>query len=592
MAINRKEVKKEDTWNLEILFASPEEWEKEFEKVQANMDKIVDYKGRLKYQEDLLSCLKKTYNFNQAIETLHSYASHRLNEDLGNSNNNERMAKIRNLWSDFLTIVSFIDPEISRCKKAYLKGLLTNPAFADYRMHISGVIRKKAHLLSEKEEALIASFTDSFDSLKRIFSKAINVDMRFRPVYCNGKKRELTNASYIGFLLHTDRKVRKRVMDNTLKAYSSQRNMFTENLYAHVKSRVDVAKARKYDHVIESFLYSKNIPASVYKKLFIVTNENLHLLHRYCDIRRKAMRLKKLHWYDLYVPIVSGVDRSYTYEEAVSLVGESLQPLGREYVSQLTAGLTTERWVDRYENKGKRSGAYSGGPYHGIPCILLNFNGRLEDVYTLTHEGGHSMHTKFAYTQPYPLYNYNIFLAEIASITNENLLSDYLLKDADKNIRAYILNKKLESVRTTFFRQTMFAEFEAMFYDTVWNGKTITPDFMEKEYLALNKRYYGKNVVVDDPIKHEWSKIPHFFYDFYVYQYATGIASAFYFTKKIQKGGGKERENYFHVLKAGGSDHSIPILLKAGLDVMSPAYLKAIMEDFEKTLNEFEEVIK
>jgi oligoendopeptidase F len=592
MTTNRSQVEKKDTWDLEALFSTSKEWEKEFEKIVASVGEIAKYKGRLGHRDDLLSCLSRLYEIDRIIEKLNSYTSCRLNEDLGNGPSNERDGKLSNFLSDFGAMVAFIDPELASCNEEYLTTLLSDPDFTDYRMHIDGIIREKAHLLSEKEEALLATVMNSFGAPDRIYSKAQNVDMVFKSVHCDGEKKELTDATYRTFLEHPDGKVRQRAMNNMMGAYAASRNMFTETLGAHVKTQVDLAKARNYDHVMGSFLHGENIPASVYQTLFGVTNENLHLLHRYCDIRKKAMGLRKLHWYDLYVPIISGIDGEYTYGNGVGLIGKALSPLGAEYVETLLAGLTTKRWVDKYENKGKMSGAYSGGSYDGFPYILLNFNGKLEYVFTIAHEGGHSMHTELARrTQTYPLYDYNIFLAEIASTMNENLLSDHLLKGADKNMRAFILNKKLESIRTTFFRQTMFAEFEAMLYDVVWNGKTLTPDFLEKEYHALNERYYGPGVVVDDLIRHEWSRIPHFFYNFYVYQYATGIAAATYFSKKVLEGGEAERENYFNVLRAGGSDYAIPILQKAGLDVTSPEYLKAIMDEFKDTLDEFEELI-
>lgn len=592
MAINRSQVAKKDTWDLEIMFATPDEWEKKLQKVEARVGEITRYKGMLRERINLLNCLNKCDEINQACQTLDCYACYKSDGDLGNGPNYERAGKIRNFLSDFGAAVAFMKPELSRCDEEYLESLLSDPVFSNHHMYIKQVIWTKKHLLSEKEESLLAIIDNSFGAPNRIYSKATDVDMAFKPIFCDGEKRELTNTNYHIFFEHPDRKVRIRAINSMFGSYAAQRNVFTEVLGAHVKAQVDLAKARNYDHVLDSFLYANKIPSLVFQTLFSFVNKNIHLLHRYCEVRKKAMGLRKLHWYDLYVPIIGGVDSEYTYDDGIDIIGKALQPLGTQYVDILLTGLTTGRWVDRYENKGKASGAYSGGSYDTVPYILLNFTGKLDDIYVMIHEAGHSMHTELARkAQPYSVYEYDIFLAEIASTMNENLLSEFLLKNAGMDMRAYILNKKLECIRTTFFRQTMFAEFEAMLYDSVWNGKTLTPDFIEKEYYALNKRYYGYGVVVDDLVRYEWSIVPHFFYNFYIYQYATGIASATYFTKRVLKGTEAERENYLNLLRAGGSDYSISILQKAGLDVTNQEYLQAIMDEFDKTLNEFEELI-
>ncbi len=581
-----------DEWNLEALYPNVEAWGKDFDEVETMLDVFPNYVGRLGSREVLLDCFESFYCVIRRIEKLYEFANRKSDQDLGNSVNGERLGKIRDFIERFCTATAFIDPELSNCDGRYLTGLLNDVDFADYSMRIKGVFLKKPYLLSEVEEALLASLANSFDAPKRISSQARNVDMIFNTVQCKGEKKELTDANYPAFLQDQNRGVRRRAMKSMLEIYGSHRSMFAEALGAHIKGKVGIAKARGYKHVLELFLHGKGIPMSVHEMLFNVTNDHLHLLHRYCKMRKRIMKVRELHWYDLYVPIVKGVSRNYTYEEAVGLVIKSVKPLGREYVDVLQRGLTTDRWVHKYPSKGKRGGAYSAGFFDSLPYILTNFDGGLIDAYTLGHEGGHSMHTRYACgTQPYPKADYVIFLAEIASTLNERLLSAYLLKSDDKKMRAFILNKQLEAIRLTFFRQTMFAEFEALLYNSVWKGRTLTADFIEDEYYKLNQRYYGSEVIVDDLIKHEWSRIPHFYLNFYVFQYATGIAAAAYFSKKILEGGADERENYFDMLKAGGSDYPVDILRNVGLDVTKPDYLVCLMNEFGKILDELDELV-
>lgn len=592
MTIQRKEVKETDKWDLESVYSDSKAWEADLKKVESLAEEIANFKKTLADKKNAFICLKKFFYCCEIFEKLYNYAHRRADEDLGDSENGVLVGKIDGFYAKLGIITAFIEPEFAACDNQYLEELLFDKSFSDYTTFIKSIMRDKKHLLTEKEEALLSGLSEILDSPRNIASKLINVNMSFKPIRCEGGNQELTDGNFRKYLEHKDRRVRKRAMKNTFHAYRNFRDTLSESLTAHIKGNVAIAKARHYPHILDLFLNHNAIPSSVYKTLFSAANDNLPLLQRYCEVRKKAMNLRKLHWYDLYVPIVAGVSNTFSYDKATDIVRKAVVPLGNEYAEKLFAGLTGERWVDKFENKGKMIGAYSAGSYESKPFILMNYNDTLDSLYTLGHEGGHSMHSLFSsLAQPYPKYEYTIFLAEIASTFNENLISEYLLEGADKSMRAYILNKKLESIRNTFFRQTMFAEFEAMLYDEVWNGNILTPDYIEKEYFKLNRKYYGPNVVIDDEIHFEWSRIPHFFYNFYVYQYATGIACASYFTKEVLQGGDKERNNYLNMLHAGGSDYPVSILKKAGLDVTKPDYILATMKDFEETLNEFEKLI-
>ncbi len=595
MGMNREEVKKSDTWDLESLYSDEASWEADLAKLQAMTLDLEKFKGKLGDRNELLACFRLFVTFSVLNQNVSLFASRRHDEDQSNTENSVRSGKLTNAHTEMGVKLSFVTPELASYPDEYLKGLLDDEEFADFSEDIKGILRNKEHFLSEVEEELLSKISEVFGVSSEVMEKLTNIDITHDPILCDGEEKELTDGNYTAFLVNPDRNVRGLAMRSMMGSYRGHRETLTATLAAHVKQNVLMAKTRNYGHVIDKFLHGKAIPADVYKTLFDVTGKHAHLLHRYCEVRRKAMGLEELHWYDLYPPIVGSEQRTYTYEEAVEIIRAAVAPLGSDYVETLMRGLTDERWVDRYENEGKQTGAYSGGGYGTLPFILMNFNGTLESVYTLAHEGGHSMHTLLASAaQPYDKYRYVTFIAEIASTLNEQLVSEYLLNsgDIDDATRAFILNKKLESIRSTFFRQTMFAEFEAMLYNEVWNGTVLTPDFMEERYHELNRKYYGPDVIIDDEIRAEWSRIPHFYYNFYVYQYATGISCALHFANQVTNGGDQERENFLNVLRAGGSDDAVAILKGAGLDVTAPDYLLAIMSDFERTLDEFEALIE
>ncbi len=587
----RDEVSIDDQWDLESVYPNIERWELSFRNVTDSLPGIKVYTGKLNTKAQILDCLDLFFAVDRTLGKLCEFAEHKGNEDLANRENRERVGRARDLNTAFSSATAFIEPELASLEITFLKELLEDRQFEDYDFYLQKVIRNKEHLLSLAEEELLAQFEEIREAPHEIFGKLSDNDLIFPDVEKEGKPIGVTCGSYQVLIEDPDRNVRKGVTGSILSTYKQFRTTFAESLYAHIKQNVVMARVRNHSSALGMFLHANNIPASVYKTLFSVARESLGLLDRYCKIRRKKLKLDDLHGYDLYVPLIKNIKNRFSYDEAVDMVVESVAPLGSNYVQKLKAGLTHERWVDRYENKGKHSGAYSGGAYDTRPFILMNYNGTLDSVSTLTHEGGHSMHKYLAIkAQPSPKHRFVIFTAEVASILNQFLLNHYLLQNAGKEMRAFVINQELEDIRTIFFRQVMFAEFEAGLYEHVWNGGVLTPDFMEELHYNLNREYY-KSVVIDDLIRSEWSRVPHFYYDFYVYQYATSLACSYYFSSQILNGGKKELDNYLNLLRAGGSDYPINLLKKAGLDVTNPKYLISLMKRFETLLDEFEKIV-
>lgn len=593
----RNELPVEDTWRLEDIFASDEEWDKEFEEVKKLSRKAASYQGKLgndantlfealTYQDELLSRLGRLY----------TYAHMRYDQDTTNSYYQGVDGRIKSLYAQAASELAYMVPEILSVDEAVINGFLQEKEELKlYKKALEEINLQRPHVLSAEQEALLAQASEVLDSSSNTFGMLNNADLEFPSIKDeNGEDVEVTHGRYTRFLESSDQRVRHDAFKAMYGTYGKFKNTFSSTLSGEVKNHTFNAKVRNYNSPRHAALSANNIPEEVYENLVETINENLPLLHRYVKLRKEVLGLEELHMYDLYTPLVSDVKMEVTYEEAKDYVVKGLAPLGEEYEAILKEGFEN-RWVDVQENKGKRSGAYSSGAYGTNPYILMNWQDNVNNLFTLAHEFGHSVHSYYTRkSQPYAYGNYSIFVAEVASTCNEALLNDYLLKTiTDKQKRLYLLNHFLEGFRGTVFRQTMFAEFEQLIHEKASNNEPLTAETLTTEYYALNKKYFGEeDVIIDEEIGLEWSRIPHFYYNFYVYQYATGYSAATALSKQILEEGESAVERYINFLKAGSSDYPIEVLKKAGVDMTSKEPIQEACKVFEEKLNEMESLLK
>ena len=587
----RNEVATENTWKLEDIFANDEAWEQEFNEVQGLLPGVQEYQGKLGESADqLYNALQLQDKLLERLGRLYTYAHMRYDQDTTNSFYQGLDDRIKNLYSQAGSALAYIVPEVLAVDEAEIKGFLEEKAELKLYEHaLEEINLQRPHVLSAEQEALLAEAAEVMSSPSNTFGMLNNADLVF-PSFKdeNGEEVEITHGRYIRFLESEDRRVREDAFKAVYKTYGSFRNTFASTISGNIKKDNFNARVRKYDSARHAALAANNIPESVYENLVNTVNDNLHLLHRYVKLRRKVLGLEKLHMYDLYTPLVKNVKMEIPYAEAQDYVLNGLAPLGEEYNSVLKEGFEN-RWVDVYENKGKRSGAYSSGAYGTNPYILMNWQDNVNNLFTLAHEFGHSVHSYYTRkTQPYPYGSYSIFVAEVASTCNEALLNDYMLKTIDdEQKRLYLLNHYLEGFRGTVFRQTMFAEFEHMIHQKAQNNEALTADSLTKDYYELNKKYFGEaDIEIDEEIGLEWSRIPHFYYNYYVYQYATGFSAATALSKQILEEGQPAVERYIDFLKAGSSDYPIEVLKKAGVDMTSSKPIEYALKVFEEKLNE------
>lgn len=525
---------------------------------------------------------------------LYTYSHLKYDENTTNTHYQSLNQRAQSLLTVASSLMSFIVPEILTIDEQKLEQFVKeNENLAMYKKTLDEINRQRPHVLSEKEEVLLAEVSEVTSAPSQTFSILNNADLKF-PTIANedGEKIELTHGRYIGFMESQDRQVRKDAFKAMYNTYGRYKNTFATTLYGNIKKDNFYAKVRQYDSARHSALYGNNIPESVYDNLIETISDRLSLLHRYTDLRQKVLGLDDLHMYDLYTPLVQDVDMKVTYNEAKEHVIKSLKPLGEDY-TDIVQKAYSNRWIDVEENVGKRSGAYSSGTYSTNPYILLNWQDNVNDMYTLTHELGHSVHSYYTRnTQPYRYGNYSIFVAEVASTANEALLNEHMLNVLDdEREKLYILNHFLEGFRGTVFRQTMFAEFEHDIHVRSQNGEPLTADSFTEIYYDLNKKYFGKHVNVDEQIGLEWARIPHFYYNYYVYQYATGYSAATSLASQILSEKDVAVERYINYLKAGSSDFPIEVLKKAGVDMTSKQPILEALDVFEEKLNEFEKLI-
>ncbi|MDW4507851.1 MULTISPECIES: oligoendopeptidase F [Priestia] len=592
---SRSEIKVEDTWKLEDIFASDDAWEKEFEEVKALIPQMEKFKGKLgESAQTLYDALQEQDELTMRVSKLYTYAHMRYDQDTTNSFYQGLNDRIKTLYTQIASALSYVTPEILSIEESKIKQYMAEHKELKLYAHaLDEITRERPHILSESEEALLAQASEVLGSSSNTFGMLNNADLEFPSIKDeNGEEVEITHGRYIRFLESSDRRVREEAFKAVYETYGKFKNTFASTLSGTVKKDNFSARVRHYNSARHSALSTNNIPEEVYDNLVKTVNDNLHLLHRYIDLRKKVLGIEELHMYDLYTPLVKDVKMEVTYEEAKDYILKGLKPLGEDYLNVLKEGFEN-RWVDVHENKGKRSGAYSSGTYGTNPYILMNWQDNVNNLFTLAHEFGHSVHSYYTRkTQPYPYGDYSIFVAEVASTCNEALLNDYLLKTIDdEKQRLYLLNHYLEGFRGTVFRQTMFAEFEHDVHVRAQNGEPLTPELLTKLYYDLNKKYFGDNLVIDEEIGLEWARIPHFYYNYYVYQYATGFSAAAALSKQILEEGDTAVERYVGFLKSGSSDYPIEVLKKAGVDMTTSQPIEEALAVFEEKLTEMERLL-
>lgn len=594
MTVTREDVPQCDQWNIEALYPSAESWQKEFDSLSA-FSACTVHKDKLDQSaQNVLDTLNAYFTTERLLRKLYTYAHLRHDEDITNNSTKMAYQSIMSRYHQFSQETAWLQPEILSMSQEKLQALISNPLLKEYSFFLEKLQRLKPYTLSGEQEELVALAEQALETSSRAFSAINNADFKFGEIEdATGSKTPLTHATYGLYIRDRDRILRKNAFSAMHGKYFEYENTLAELLAGQVQGHLFNAKAHRYDSCVQAALYSKNIDTEVYHSLVKTVREKIGGLHRYMKIRKQLLKLDTLHFYDLHVPLVPSVDMKFSYQEAEDLVIDSVKPLGNEYVNLLHEGLKSGRWVDRYENKNKRSGAYSSGCYDSMPYILMNFKGILRDVFTLAHEVGHSMHSFYSrQTQPYHYADYTIFVAEVASTFNEELLLKTLLKRAKSpEEKAFLINEKIEDIRATLFRQTMFAEFELLIHEAAEKRIPLTPQFFKEEFTKLNKAYFGEEVIFDEEIAIEWARIPHFYYNFYVYQYATGISAALALSDKVHNGSAKDQKNYLEFLRSGSSNYPIDLLAKAGVDMRTPQPVTAAIEKFNSLVSELESTL-
>ena len=588
----REEIKSEDKWKLEKVYANEDACEKDFNLLKEESPKLKEFAGKLNDKEEILKYLELNEKVSRLGEVLYVYAHMKSDEDTSNQKYQAYMNKIDAFMAEFASYGAFFVPEILSLPDGFIEELIkTDERFKFYEFMLMDILKEKPHILTKDMEELLALASDCLDAPSSIHNMLTNADMSFGDIKDeDGDEVELTEGNYSSFIKSKDRKVREAAFNRLFAEYKRFDNTLATTLTSSVKSFNFSARVRKYSSPLEASLAPNDIPVSVYENAIKTINNNLSSLHKYVSIKKKLLGLDEMHMYDLYVPIIEIEKQNIPFDEGVKIANEALQPLGEEYLNLFNEGINSG-WIDKYENKGKRGGAYSWGGYDTMPYVLLNYHNELNDVSTLVHEMGHSLHSYYSRkNQPYYYSGYTLFCAEVASTTNEALLIHYLIeKEQDKKKKLYLINQELEQIRTTVFRQLMFAEFELYTHNALNEGEALTAADYSAKWHELNVKYFGPDMVVDEAIDMEWARIPHFYSDFYVYQYATGYAAASSFANAILEGKENAVEKYKGFLKAGGSKYPIDILKDAGVDMTTPAPLEATIHRFNELLSMLEE---
>ncbi len=592
--MERTEIAENVKWNTADVFSSFEEWEKAFkafEEEYADFDFEI-YKGKLQNKEDLLACFAMSDTLSRKIEVLYLYAHLRHDEDLRVGKYTSAYGKVVGTISKIFSKLSYIEPELTTLPDEVLQSFITDPDFSAYEYKLRKISAGKAHVLTEKEERLLALSSDIMRDFQSVFMMLDNANLQLPKATLRGEEVQMTHGLY-GVALHAESaSERKEWFEKYYQAYINLIDAISQTYASNVKKDVFYATVRNYDSCMAMAMDGEDVQPVVYQNLIEAVHGALPIVHDYISTRKKVLGFEEQHMYDIYVPLVEDCDIKLPFEEAYNLVIEGLAPLGESYQALLKKG-RAEGWIDVYESEGKRNGAYSAGVYDSHPYVLLNYQESTNDIFTIAHEMGHALHSyKSNHAQPYAKSEYTIFLAEIASTVNEVLLLKHLYKKTeDTNLKKYLLNYYMDSIRATLFRQTQFAEFEQMAHAKAEAGETLTKESLCEAYYQLNKDYYGEGIIHDEQIAYEWARIPHFYNAFYVYKYATGIISAISIVKRILTEGDCAVADYFAFLSAGGSDDPVSILKKAGVDLTTKAPFEVAMQEFADTLAEFKSLL-
>ncbi len=592
---SRSEIPVEDTWDLSLLFPDAAAWESAFQELTQRYPAYANYKDSMqKSAEALRDLLEFDKELDQLTERLYHFASLRASEDSSDDANLQRIGRLQNLLTRIGDLTSFFTPGIQAIDDDTFHAFMQDPALVEWKTKLRKIRRFKPHTLTQQEERLLALGAASTGAAREIFSQLTNVDMHFGTLRDEkGNEVELTHGSFSSFLNKQNRELRKNAFHQYYREFEEHKYTLAASLAGSVKADVFRARARNYQSAREAALFPDNVPVTVYNNLVSTVRDHLPALHRYLDLRKRLLGLDTLHHYDTYVPLVAEAQTVTSWDRAVDQIIASLAPLGTEYTSMLEQGLRG-RWCDRYETKGKRSGAFSSSSYGNPPYILMNYKADVfSDVYTMAHEAGHSMHSWFAQNhQTFQDYDYPIFTAEVASTFNEELLTHHLLKNTtDRAMRAFLINRQIDDIRGTLFRQTMFAEFETIIHNIEESGESPTLSTLRSEYRKLLDAYFGPDFVIDEVLELECLRIPHFYSAFYVYKYATGISAAISLAHRVLSGGQKETEDYLAFLKSGGSREPLDTLKTAGVDMTSPQPISDALALFNRRVDELEELL-
>lgn len=592
MSDNRRHIDEKYQWDLRTVFATDEAWERELAAIASDLDEAKKCKGHLvESSQNLLSITEQYLDLSRRLEKVYVYASMKNDQDTTVAKYQEYQAKATALYAKFSEVFAFYEPELLQA--TFADFVAETPALSAYAHFFEQLFKRQPHVLSQAEEELLAGAQEIFGAAGETFGILDNADMVF-PIVSDdeGNQVQLTHGNFISLLESKNREVRKEAYQAMYATYEQFQHTYAKTLQTNVKVHNYDARVHHFQSAREAALAANDIPESVYDTLVETVNDYLPLLHRYVALRKKILKLDDLKMYDLHTPL-SEMDMSFTYEEALKKAEEVLAVFGEDYAVRVHRAFT-ERWIDVHVNKGKRSGAYSGGSYDTNAFMLLNWQDTLDNLFTLVHETGHSLHSTFTReNQPYVYGDYSIFLAEIASTTNENILTETLLKEVtDDKARFAILNHYLDGFKGTIFRQTQFAEFEDSIHKADQAGDVLTSDYLNQLYAELNEKYYGLSKEDNPEIQYEWARIPHFYYNYYVYQYATGFAAASYLADKVVHGTQADIDRYLDYLKEGSSDYPLNVIAKAGVDMTSHDYLDAAFKIFEKRLNELEALVE
>ena len=589
----RDEVSNDYKWDLTKIYKTDEEWNKDYQKLESEITKIKDYTNFIESSENLYKFLTFNEKIERLLNKLYYYAHLNFDVDTLNDKYQEMNQKMVDMLDYFNELTSFVIPTFLKIDYSKIQQYINElPSLKEYEFTLEQIYREKEHTLDEEKEHMLALLGKNLSNPGSTFEALTDSDLTFGNITVDGKEVELTESNYGKYISSFDRDIRKKVFERLFTTYSNFKTTITSIYNGDIDANISVAKIRNFNSALEASLYNDNIEKTVYENLIKTVHNNLNVLYDYYDLKKKVLNLDELHIYDIYTPMIKVDKQDYSFEEAKNLVLDTISIFGEEYKENALKAFN-EKWIDVYNNKGKRSGAYSSGFYDTAPYMLLNFENRINDVFTLAHELGHSMHTYFSCkNNSYNNSGYKIFVAEVASTVNELLLAKNLLKKSNsKEEKLNILNRLLELFKSTIYRQTMFAEFEKKIYELRESGNVLTSETICKEYYELNKLYFGNNVVVDDLIKYEWERIPHFYYNFYVYKYATGLSAACYIVKNILDNKGNAKENYLKFLKSGGSMYPLDELKLAGVDMNKPEVVESAISMFKETIEEFKTLI-